>query len=454
MKHLRFLSFLLLLVFMLGLCPFTVHALIPGSIHSKDYVTDDADLSTAVREAYGELELDYDKDDNHIPDDEEFDQAIDNIHFPRFVKTDGDFKKAQAELDALREQLLTGLVDSFEQLGDPYALIWSVPRCDYSIYETEEVLSVLVQLQYVDADGYQQENRVYTFDLEDNRLLDNAEILEVAGFETEDLLTDLEVSIEQQLLLGYNFFLDGIVRSAIIGRSLERLWEDDDEDLVKLYFDELGKLHFTYRRAEYGFLTPYTAPLILNPHDGPPENPLFTLLTNDVKEDLENVDVLVADLGEVTEELVPDAPPEPFHRFNIPFVYYMETWRSAETIALLTTPLDNQFPDGIGHYYLVVPRYAPTVMGLKDIDWEKMSGERRYGMGGGTGLYILTDNVPEQELTLTFRGNTESFAIGRDHDLPDFALDITELIDSYETRIFGTSRCTRSSLTPTPNKTH
>lgn len=432
MKHVRFLSCLLLSVFILSLCPVAVNALIPGSINSKDYVSDDPDFVDAVREAYGELELDHDKDDNHILDDEEFEAAIDNIHFPRFVHTDGDFKKAQAALDALREQLLTGLVDSFEKLGDPYALIWSVPRCDYSVYETDEILSVLLQFQYVDADGYQQENLVYIFDLKENRLLDNAEILEAAGFETEDLLTDLEVSIEAQLLLEYNNFLDGVVRSAVIGRSLERLWEDYDEDLVQLYFDELGKLHFTYRRAEYGFLTPYTAPLILNPHDGPPQNPLFTLLANDVDTDLDDIDVLVADLGEVADDLVEDAPPEPFHRFNIPFVYYTETWRASETIALLTTPLKNQYPNGIGHYYLVVPRYAATVMGRQDVDWEAMSGERRYGEGVGTGLYILTDTTPEQALTLTFRGDTESFALGPDAALPDFALDITELIESYK----------------------
>ena len=318
------------------------------------------------------------------------------LHVPR-IELPGDAAfDFNAGMDVLETDLLSEFQASVTE-NRPYA-----PYAEYTVYDDGEILSVLVRVIW---NAEWIEYYPVTLDNKTGTALDTALLAERFGI-TDDLFAILEDTVRAASL-------DMGAPAPIEAAMMEDLWQYVENDEVKLFVDEVGRLSLlliSYDPAAGAFETPY--PLAM-PRGDRALNPVFLRVANQLGLNAEEIDDagFAAYLGSGFSDATLDLVMKRLWAFAADYSEYR-----------LPALLDNSVETESGFYlagnefYLFIPKYENTVIRLTQmmltdagelVPVDPAAGEAAVGFAFTAGN--ISEVYSNMEITYAFRDETVAF---------------------------------------------
>ncbi|MDO5734125.1 MAG: hypothetical protein Q4P08_03205 [Eubacteriales bacterium] len=367
----------------------------------------------------------------------EFYRAED-IHLPYFELKGAGAEFANYEIDLLAKEIARTFDD--EETVESFRQYFNV---NYSVYENEDVLSLMINLDIIDGSPYNK-IVVYNLDLDSGDLMSDEDFLEYLDLD-ESFPSVIEKNIikdYQMTVLNYGLADDVEplnITSSLIGECFDSLWADyaDTDKLrsVNLFLDSSGRPFFSYEQfipAGAGF---YLKALPLDNYKGLKEdelNPFFVKVANEFGLDIEDDEIyaMIADLG--TMDFSDSKFTDPLYalykgmdNYIGPDILSEREWSDDEGKSLVTGT----------QAILIIPRYAHATINLvQDYDGYFSANDFDHGM--------------EDVLVILPKKNKDKIHVGyryRDSEMnflpkykngkliaPEGFLDITEELNQLE----------------------
>lgn len=367
-------------------------------------------------------------------DENGIEHRIDDFHLPRILLDSKFAAQANAEI----ESMLAAIEASFlEGKAGGY----SAGSSNYTVFERDGLLSVLVALDYLHGSWMSEYHR-YVFRLADGQLLTNKEILAAAApYAALDGVIEKAVS---DFRLPRDRYSDDAAEQEMAAmfrsRSLENYWAHPDD--YKLYFDEIGQLRLIAPlMIPAGSGTIIERLLIDLPDVDAPVNPAFAriaLVKGIAPEQYPDVFVGLLGAASTPEELI-----DPFRLLG--------TFKSVFAPDQDVQFLPRLSEDDAGskrlsgyEYYVLIPRYATATATLHALALDEVSAEliddpdvwwpEASGQGVLAAAVNESDLFPNANIVIRFRDSEFAFAPAislKDGSLtlPSNAVDITDVLN-------------------------